>query len=127
MQRGYLLVCGLLAAGSPAWGHDHHLLRAPRVAAAAHEYRQEPPDFVRPLGKNRYPPLCEGERWICAVGQTDHVAKQVQQYARTANWGFWRFAAHAGCPAGVYVCVVRDGRLRATGEAIPWSNRGGSP
>lgn len=118
MIRCYVVACALLVASAPAWALDHNLIGLARSVIT----KNVPPDAVltdaATASRRRYPDLREGDRWICAVGQPDDISAHCREHARALGWGFWRFPAHAKCPAGIYACFVRDGRLKPSGDVI---------
>lgn len=114
-KAGWIIALMLLALASPAFAADHSLLSAPvrQAVNTAQQVRQAP----RPPA----PDLEEGDYWICSVGQRPAVNSQAMSRAKEQGWGFWSFAPHAKCPAGVYLAVVDGGTLRNTG-GNPWSD-----
>jgi hypothetical protein len=116
MNRWNVVGWGLLIASAPALALDHNLIGTARLAATKTARPQAMLDDAALASRSRYPVLREGDCWICAVGQTDDIGAKVRKHARALGWGFWRFPAHAKCPAGIYACVVREGRLRVSGN-----------
>ncbi len=118
MNSWYFIACTLIAACGTAYAVDHDVLREPLAAArtvssANRSERLSPQQLV-----DRRPELFEGSRWLCSVGQSKDVDRRVREQALMKGWGFWSFAAHKKCPPGVYACLVKEGRLRATGDPI---------
>lgn len=104
----WFLVAAAALVGWPSPALNHDLLNT-----TTSERPGAPPTSTAPR-------LRDGDRWLCSVGQSAQVNAQALTRATEQGWGFWSFAAHAGCPAGVYLAVAHHGRLRATGEPV-WS------
>lgn len=67
------------------------------------------------------PDFVDGQRWLCSVGQSPEVNLVAFRRAKAQGWGYWSFAAHAGCPPGIYLTVAQGGVLKATGENV-WTD-----
>lgn len=115
-----IIVSLLFALPRPTYAVDHQLFHRPIAAAGQVDATStaSPPAWQRPRPPK--PELIDGALWICAVGQGADENWRAFRRAKDYGYGYWRFAAHAKCPAGVYLAEVRGGRLIATG-ADPWT------
>ena len=124
---------------APAHAVDHRLLTSTGILFSKHSLLDKPavaaetsaaPQSSSPIKITQQirrrptapdPDFVDGQRWLCSVGQPPEVNIAAFRRAKAQGWGYWSFAAHAGCPPGIYLTVAQGGALKATGESV-WTD-----
>ena len=122
MNSWYFVSCALILVSSPAYAVDHDLLtNLGKPGVVSVHSGESPIKLAQQVRRRPAPPdpdLHDGQRWLCSVGQPPEINVQAFRRAKAKGWGYWSFAAHAGCPPGVYLTVASGGVLKNTGESV---------